>query len=338
MRISLVTVSYFSAREIGRLIFSFKRELEREGLQGEIIVVDNSGNDRSLDSVDADIILHSKNVGYARGINLGVKEATGDLLFLANPDLCFMPSSLSNIRSYINSRAIFGPQFSLGKWFFSPQRSFDLIETLYLYIVSRNFTLWKRAFYKQIYNTLKICVSKDPVKVKNISGALMVIGRDSYEPLPENYFLFFEETEWLFMMRKKGVKVFIDPNLVVEHNWGHSLDRLNFNYFDKSLNIYLNRRYNRLVAFFMLKLLDKIWKTDLDDKLRSLPTEVDLIVYSPLKVGFPCAVWVGDNMIDKALGVLERAGKTKGTLFIVSGTNLWCGDIDETKKYIYLRE
>jgi N-acetylglucosaminyl-diphospho-decaprenol L-rhamnosyltransferase len=70
----------------------------------EVVVVDNGSKDGSADSLRAHcvsdkvrIVVSRKNLGFGGGVNLGVRQASGELLFLINSDAVLEPGSLAGL-------------------------------------------------------------------------------------------------------------------------------------------------------------------------------------------------------------------------------------------------
>jgi GT2 family glycosyltransferase len=68
----------------------------------------------------------------------------------------------------------------------------------------------------------------EPVEVDSVIGAGMMVRRDTMEQvglLDEGYFLFLEETDWCYRMRKAGWKIYHDPRVEIYHFQGKSAER-----------------------------------------------------------------------------------------------------------------
>ena len=70
---------------------------------GQVIVVDNSSADRSLDilrsmgDVRLKVLPLADNVGYAAGCNVGIQECSGDLIAILNNDVVLDPDWLKTL-------------------------------------------------------------------------------------------------------------------------------------------------------------------------------------------------------------------------------------------------
>ena len=64
-----------------------------------------------------------------------------------------------------------------------------------------------------------------PCPVPSLRGPLLALSQDTARrlgPLDEGYFLYYEETEWLWRARKTGVQLALVPGSRVVHRWGHA--------------------------------------------------------------------------------------------------------------------
>jgi len=86
--LAVVIVTYNSSHDIGDLLDSIPAALD--GLTADVVVVDNGSADGTADLVAARgdcRVVRSANVGYAGGINRGVREAApADAILVLNPD------------------------------------------------------------------------------------------------------------------------------------------------------------------------------------------------------------------------------------------------------------
>jgi hypothetical protein len=71
-------------------------------------------------------------------------------------------------------------------------------------------------------------MADQPCEVPSLRGPLLVLSRDTFGrlgPLNDDYFLFYEETEWLWRARRRGARLVLAPNAHVAHRWGHATRR-----------------------------------------------------------------------------------------------------------------
>src|SRR3978361_1681037 len=91
--ISIITVNYNNTNVTADLLRSI---LHLKYSNIEVIVVDNDSSENPFEQLkkiisSAQIILSTKNLGFAGGNNLGIKAAKGDYLFFVNNDTELSP-------------------------------------------------------------------------------------------------------------------------------------------------------------------------------------------------------------------------------------------------------
>lgn len=96
---SVVVVTWNSARELPALFGSARRHLAR---QPEWIVVDNGSSDDTLDIAadlmpEARVMALGENRGFSGANNIGVRQASGDVVVLLNPDVELVDGSLDGL-------------------------------------------------------------------------------------------------------------------------------------------------------------------------------------------------------------------------------------------------
>ncbi len=99
--LSVVIVTFNSERHIGPCLRSLLTEVN--GLQAEIIVVDNASTDRTCGIVEKlaleagtrlQVFRNERNVGFTKATNLGLSRAHGRYLLLLNPDVEVPPGAV----------------------------------------------------------------------------------------------------------------------------------------------------------------------------------------------------------------------------------------------------
>lgn len=98
MRFSIIIVNYNAGRRIKRCMAALAAQTFNDF---EVLVVDNGSTDHSEKTPVPDArfrwILAKKNLGFAAGNNLAVREAKGEWIFLINPDAYAEPECLATL-------------------------------------------------------------------------------------------------------------------------------------------------------------------------------------------------------------------------------------------------
>lgn len=97
-KISLVLPAYNEEDNIASAVEEFKAT----GLLDEIVVVNNNSRDRTRERALAAgaRVVDETTQGYGAALQRGLREATGDLIVLAEPDGTFVPADLSKLLAY----------------------------------------------------------------------------------------------------------------------------------------------------------------------------------------------------------------------------------------------
>lgn len=234
MKVSLIAVCHHSSGVLPRCVSSFREQAEAAGVESEIVVVEHSEDDGEAAAVEAcapESILRRPNRGYAAGLNAGVAEASGDLLFLANPDIEFLENGVGALVDAIADGAdVAGPQLvwdPAGEVVLpipdDPGPSAELGRTIRRRWPSRS------SVEGRIAAAWRVWTADEPCVVPSLRGPLMVASHETIQrlgPLDEGYFLYYEETEWLWRARRGGARLVLAPRARVVHRWGHSTRRL----------------------------------------------------------------------------------------------------------------
>jgi hypothetical protein len=239
VNIAVLIVSYQSAP----LTIESLRSVHAEVLSGapeiviRAIVVDNASGDyptlqRAIEESGwgcwVTLILAPRNGGFAYGNNLALGKALGELapdyLHLLNPDAQVRPGAITTLVRFLESHGevgIAGSSFENldgSDWpiaFRFPSLVSEFCAALHMGLVSRLFRRW------QVPQTM----SRAAQPVDWISGASMLIRSKVFETiggLDENYFLYFEETDFCRRARAAGFPTWYVPESRVMHVAGHS--------------------------------------------------------------------------------------------------------------------
>jgi GT2 family glycosyltransferase len=178
----------------------------------EIILVDNASTDGSLDLVrksytTVKVIESGRNLGFAGGTNLGIKEAKGELIALFNQDAVADKNWLETLISAINSSndivAVAGKIFYWGD---EQERK-------------KIFCTWAKVDPRKAlaYNFFD---DRPEADVDYLPGCAMLMKKkalDEIGMLDEGYFLYFEETDWCARAIRAGYRLVYVPNAKAWH-------------------------------------------------------------------------------------------------------------------------
>lgn len=230
MDLSILIVTYNSARLIGRLLDHLARELQ--GLAAEVIVVDNASRDGTADLVAQSypwvkLIASKDNLGFAAGNNLAARHASGRYLLLLNPDAIPHAGSLKLGLAMLDESADVG---LAGGELIGADGSRQPSARMFPTLRDEFFTLSGLAarFPKSPLFARLDRRWADPDQdalVDWIPGAFVFIPTEVFKRLngfDERFFMYYEEVDLCRRMQQAGLKICYWPKLKAMHIGGES--------------------------------------------------------------------------------------------------------------------
>lgn len=232
-----------------------------DGLPAEVIVVDNASADGSPEAVERDfpdvrVLRNDRNLGFAAGVNVGLRAARHELALLLNPDTRVLGDAIGNLAAYARDHpaaAVVGPRVlnedgSLqSSRFRFPSLLNELLAATYLYQLFPRSSLLNR-------ERLGGRESARPEKVDAVSGCCFLLRQaalDEVGLLDEGYFMYAEETDLCYRAWQAGWQVHYAPVGEIVHLGGGSSRlqrRLNFLQFRRSLLRFFVKHHGRAAA------------------------------------------------------------------------------------------
>ena len=234
--IAVVIVTYKCAALTIACLDSIRAERESFEWPIRVVVVDNASGD--LEQIQqavarngwswVTLVAAPKNGGFAYGNNIGIERAYAQgqpaFIHLLNPDTEVRPGGIAALVRFLESHpeaGIAGSSFETAsgeEWPFAfrfPTLFSELDRGLHVGLVTRCLSRWI------------VAKSMAPVAQPTdwVSGASMMIRSEvlaSIGTLDENFFLYFEETEFCHRARKAGYFTWYVPSSRVMHMIGQS--------------------------------------------------------------------------------------------------------------------
>ena len=225
--LSIIIVSWNAKEYLLPCLRSIFEKGQRMG--GEVIVVDNGSWDGSREEVkkvflSAHLIENEKNFGFAKAVNQGLQKASGKYALLLNPDTQVKRGAIEQLVSLMDTHLEAG---AVGAQLLntdgSKQNSIANFPSLATELLNKSLLRW--LFPKKFPG--KERNYREPIEVDSVIGACMMVRRDALDRvglLDEDYFLFLEETDWCYRMKKAGWKIYHVPQAEVYHFQGKSAE------------------------------------------------------------------------------------------------------------------
>jgi GT2 family glycosyltransferase len=199
-------------------------------MEAEVFVVDNGSTDGSGVAVrerfpEVGLIENPMNLGFARANNQAMSRAAAKYLLLLNPDTRVKEEAIKRLISFMEAHSevgIAGGQLLNSDG--SKQNSIANFPSLATELLNKNLLRWlfPNRFPGKERNY------SEPIEVDSVIGAGMMVRRETTEQvglLDEEYFLFLEETDWCYRMKKGGWKIYYVPQAEIYHFQGRSAER-----------------------------------------------------------------------------------------------------------------
>jgi GT2 family glycosyltransferase len=228
--LSVIIVTHNSAADIEACLRSIG-EAARDWPH-EVIVVDSGSTDDTLEraqraSPAARMLELQANPGYAAALNAGIERAGGHFIACGNADLVLGPGSLAILCEALAAdpeASGAGPLLRDAAGCFAPSaRGFPTLlhEALHLTRLCR---LWRgNPLCRRIDRPDLGLGRRGPCDF--VIGALFVTDRDRLRrvgPFSEDYFLYFEETDWFMRASRRGFHALYVPEAEATHVGGDS--------------------------------------------------------------------------------------------------------------------
>lgn len=197
----------------------------------EIIVVDNASTDDSLsylrdlsDVSNLKFIDAKENGGFAKGNNLGIKQAKGKYILLLNPDTLLIENSIERMFLWMEAHkdvAVASCQLVDNEQKILPTGGyFPTLQRIFYWAF----------FIDDIFKNIKSYHPKVNEEEQDwVTGAFFMIKKEVINKvgiLDENFFMYGEELEWCMRFKEEGYKVGYTPITKIIHLERKSSDSL----------------------------------------------------------------------------------------------------------------
>lgn len=189
----------------------------------ETIVVDNASSDESAAKLktrkDIRLIVSSVNTGFAKGTNMGIRQAKGKFILLLNSDTLITKDALTTMYNFAQVTPRLGV---VGPRLLNPDKSVQ--GSVFRFpTVGRAIKQYWFGIGKDMDKYAP--AGKNPKKVDALVMAAYLItpqARKAVGLLDERYFMFYEDIDYSRRVRQSGLDIFYLPTARVVHLHGAS--------------------------------------------------------------------------------------------------------------------
>lgn len=223
--LSIIIVNYYSSKLIKNCVNSIINKTNN--ISYEIIIVDNNTEKEEIllleseyEDVCIKVVFLDTNLGFGRANNEGLKVAAGRNIIFLNPDTLLLNDALSIMSLYLDAHsdvAICGG--NLYDINLNPTRSYRRCFPSILWLIGNIFLsrYYEIILYgrNRCYNTTNKYLS-----VSYIVGADLMIKAElvnMYGAFDPHFFMYYEEIELCYRIKKKGYHVKSIPHAKIQH-------------------------------------------------------------------------------------------------------------------------
>jgi len=234
--LSIVIVSYNTLDLLRKCLLAIPPAIEN--FKVEVWVVDNHSPDRSADMVaeefpEVHLIANADNPGFAFANNQAIRQSRSRHVLLLNPDTEALPGSLAMLVKYLDANpetGAVGPKLlnsdgslqANGRRFPTVMREF---------LVTTGLDALSNVMQKSAFDSAEFMRADFDVtcEVDSVSGACLMMRSAAINEiglLDESYFMFYEEIEWCWRLKRAGYRVAYIGGSQVVHHWMGSVRQL----------------------------------------------------------------------------------------------------------------
>jgi GT2 family glycosyltransferase len=203
----------------------------------QVVLIDNASSDDTVSFVrqqypEVELIANKENAGFARGNNQGMAVARGRMVLLLNPDTEVRPDAIPSLLDFLERHpevGVCGPKLLYPDGRLQPNgRRFPTLASQLL--VATGLRQLSPAAYDMRYQWGRTDFDRE-ADVDEVSGACLMVRREVVEQvggMDEHLFMYYEEVDWCYRIKRAGWKVAYVPRAEVVHHIAQSVNKAGF--------------------------------------------------------------------------------------------------------------
>ena len=254
MKVSVIIVNYKVKYYLAQCLHSVLRAMD--GIDGEVIVVDNDSQDDSIDYArelfpQVVFIENKENLGFSCANNIAIRQSKGEYVLLLNPDTIVNEHLLTDCITLLDTHpevGATGVRMLNENGTFAPEsrRGVPTPFTAFCKMVGLTSLFPKSRLFGRYYMKYLDEYAATPIEI--ISGACMFIRKsvlDECGLLDEDFFMYGEDIDLSYRMLKTGKQNYYIPTRIL-HYKGESTHKNTFKYvyvFYEAMYIFFRKHY-----------------------------------------------------------------------------------------------
>lgn len=223
MDVSIIYVNYNSSN---LTINSIKSVIElTSDISYEIIIIDNNSTPNEKNKLkqfcsrnNISLIEADSNLGFGKANNLGAKYAKGNYLFFLNPDTYLINNAIKELTTFATTHHVSVCGGNLYSETLTPIHSYWMqMPSLFSEISALFSDITLKLKYN---NSHEHNLTNSPKEVVFITGADLFIHKNLFNQtngFDKDFFMYFEETELQYRIKKLGYKIYNVPSAKIVH-------------------------------------------------------------------------------------------------------------------------
>lgn len=210
----------------------------------EVIVVDNNSTENPQHILNTlfpkvKLIRRTINKGFGAANNQAIPFAKGKYIFFLNADAFLLNDAAAILANKMNDPAHANLAFCGGELLDAanhPNQCFGNFPTILSAISACGLKFFYPNYYRKHLSVGVANYDQLPKKVDYISGAALMTRRElveKYGGFDDDFFLFFEETEWAWRLNKLGYYSMVFPEAKIIHLEGGSTETGSYKVFNE---------------------------------------------------------------------------------------------------------
>lgn len=232
--VSIIILSFNTKRLLVACLQSIKEHTR--GVEYEVIVVDNASTDGSAEmlrklkakNAKLKVIFNKENAGYARANNQGIRKAKGRYILFLNSDTKLVEDSLTKMVMWMDKHPEVGAaSCALVNEDGSIQPnggSFPDLLRVFLWLTFLDDIPGLARVFGSYHTSAAVPISRGIYRQEHqkdwISGAVFLLRRKVFEKIggfDEDFFMYTEDVEYCFRIKKAGWGVWYTPSTRILH-------------------------------------------------------------------------------------------------------------------------